>query len=215
MDLKFTATGEPLRAMAEEYLKVQIGVTKGVGRAGVGLQAGLRRQTIAGGLGRKLANAWRLDLYPKGRASANAAAMVSSKSAKLIDAFDRGVEIRSASGFWLAIPTADAPKRGIGGKRIDPSNFPASRYGPLRFIYRKSGPSLLVVDNLRQGKRGLLRARTKKALIAARFDADSTVVMFLLYPKVKLRKRLDVNREFGDWSTRLPALVEAELQALG
>ncbi|TPE47229.1 DUF6441 family protein [Amaricoccus solimangrovi] len=214
MEIKFTATGAPLAAMAEEYLKVQVAVTRGIGRAGVGLQAGLRRQTLSGGLGRKLANAWRLDLYPKGKASANAAALVTSKSPKLIDAFDRGAMIKSEAGFWLAIPTADAPKRGVGGKRINPSNFPESRYGPLRFIFRRHGPSFLVVDNLRRGKRGYLRARTKKQLIAAHSNPDATVVMFLLYPRVKLRKRLDVAREHGDWSGRLPALIEAELEAI-
>ena len=214
MDIQFTATGDPRAEMAAEFLKVQIGVTRAVGRAGVGLQAGLRRQTLSGGLGRKLSNAWRLDLYPKGKASANAAAMVSTKAAKLIDAFDRGAVIKSESGFWLAIPTADAPKRGAGGKRINPSNFPESRFGPLRFIFRRMGPSLLVVDNLRQGKRGYLRARTKKALIAARSDPNSTVVMFLLYPSVKLKKRLDVGREYQAWANRLPGLVAAELEAL-
>lgn len=215
MEIKFTASGALQAAMAEEYLKVQIGVTRGIGRAGVGLQAGLRRQTIAGGLGRRLSNAWRLELYPKGKVSASAAAMVTTKSAKLIDAFDRGAVIKSETGFWLAIPTADAPRRGMGGKRINPSNFPESKYGPLRFVFRRHGPSFLVVDNLRQGKRGYLRARGKKQLAIARADQNSTVVMFLLVPQVKLRKRLSVDREHGDWANRLPELIGAELGALG
>ena len=44
--------------------------------------------------------------------SAEAAAYVWSRAPKIVDAFDRGVVIRSGSGLFLAIPTAAAGKNG-------------------------------------------------------------------------------------------------------
>jgi hypothetical protein len=41
----------------------------------------------------------------------------------------------------------------------------------------------------------------------------TTVVMFLLVPHVKLRKRLDVARAAERWSGRLPALIEQQLRS--
>jgi hypothetical protein len=41
----------------------------------------------------------------------------------------------------------------------------------------------------------------------------ATVVMFLLVPQVKLRKRLDVARVAERWSAQLPALIERQLRS--
>jgi hypothetical protein len=41
----------------------------------------------------------------------------------------------------------------------------------------------------------------------------ATVVMFVLVPQVKLRKRLDVARAAERWSAQLPALIEQQLRA--
>ena len=78
--------------------------------------------------------------------------------------FDEGTVIRSKDGWWLAIPTPNAPKRGVGGKRINPSNFPEHRFGKLRFVYRRNGPSLLVAENVQASyarKTGELRGFRK------------------------------------------------------
>jgi hypothetical protein len=56
--------------------------------------------------------------------------------------------IRSKRRRFLAIPTENAPRKGTDGRRI-PSTFTEHRFGPLRFVPRQSGPSLLVVDGLR------------------------------------------------------------------
>jgi hypothetical protein len=57
--------------------------------------------------------------------------------------------IRSRRGRFLAVPTENAPRKGSDGRRISPSSSPEHRFGPLRFVPRQSGPSLLVVDGLR------------------------------------------------------------------
>jgi hypothetical protein len=51
--------------------------------------------------------------------------------------------------LFLAIPTENAPRKGTDDRRISPSALPEQRFGPLRFVPRSNGPSLLVVDGLR------------------------------------------------------------------
>jgi len=125
--------------------------------------------------------------------------------------------IRSRRGRFLAIPTQNAPRSGTDGKRISPSTFPEHRFGPLRFVPRSSGPSLLVVDSLRASfgrKTGELRG-FRRATDRARRSGQglTTVVMFLLVPQVKVSKRLDVGRAAERWSAELPALVERQLRS--
>ena len=111
------------------------------------LKTELRRQVTSAGLGQRLARTWRDRHYDN--PGLDAATLGLHRAPQIIRAFDQGAVIRSRSGAWLAIPTPNAPRRGVGGKRINPSNFPEHRFGPLRFVYRRSGPSLLVVDGLR------------------------------------------------------------------
>ena len=125
--------------------------------------------------------------------------------------------IRSRRGRFLAIPTENAPRKGTDGKRISPSTFPEHRFGPLRSVPRRSGPSLLVVDGLRASfsrKTGALRG-SRRASDRARQSGQgaTTVVMFLLVPQVKLPKRLDVTRAAEHWSSQLPALIEQQLRS--
>ena len=125
--------------------------------------------------------------------------------------------IRSRRGRFLAIPTENAPRKGTDGRRISPSTFPEHRFGPLRFVPRPSGPSLLVVDGLRASfsrKTGQLRG-FRRATDRARRSGQglTTVVMFLLVPQVKLPKRLDVARAAERWSAQLPALIEQQLRS--
>ncbi|NBO18992.1 MAG: hypothetical protein EBV03_07170, partial [Proteobacteria bacterium] len=142
-------------------------------------------------------------VYPKGKKSLDAAGFIYSKAPKLIRAFNDGVVIRSKDGWWLAIPTDAAPKRGVGGKRISPSNFPEHSLGRLRFVYRTRALSLLVVDGLRAGtgKRGGFRKASDTALKTGRGLA--TVVMFFLIPQARLKKRLDYKAVVNLWQPQL------------
>jgi Family of unknown function (DUF6441) len=125
--------------------------------------------------------------------------------------------IRSRRGRLLAIPTENAPRKGTDGRRISPGTFPENRFGPLRFVPRPTGPSLLVVDELRPSfsrQTGELRGFRRATERARRSGQGlTTVVMFLLVPQVKLRKRLDVARAAEQWSGQLPALIEQQLRA--
>ena len=172
-------------------------------------------QVTSAGLGQRLANSWRDKHYLNQKL--DAATLVYTKAPQIIRAFDQGAVIRSKRGRFLAIPTENAPRKGTDGRRISPSTFPEHRFGPLRFVPRPSGPSLLVVDGLRASisrKTGELRGFRRASDRARRTGSGlTTVVMFVLVPQVKLPKRLNVARAAERWSGRLPALVQRSLKS--
>jgi hypothetical protein len=201
--------------MTAELRGIERAVATGTREAGRGLRTELRRQVTSAGLGQRLANSWRDKHYPNRKL--DAASVVYTKAPQIIRAFDEGAVIRSRRGRFLAIPTENAPRKGTDGRRISPSTFPEHRSGPLRFVPRPSGPSLLVVDGLRASlsrKTGQLRG-FRRATDRARRSGQglATVVMFLLVPQVKLSKRLDVARAAEHWSAQLPALIEQQLRS--
>jgi Family of unknown function (DUF6441) len=201
--------------MQRELRDIERAVATGTRDAGRGLRAELRRQVTSAGLGQRLANSWRDRHYPNQQL--DAASLVYTKAPQIIRAFDEGAVVRSKRGRFLAIPTENAPRKGTDGKRIRSSTFPEHRFGPLRFVPRQSGPSLLVADGLRVSfsrKTGELRG-FRRATDRARRSGQglTTVVMFLLVPQVKLRKRLDVARAAERWSGQLPTLIEQQLRA--
>jgi len=207
MRLEAAITGNLHKFMQKQSEAAETAVTNGVREITEHVKQDLRQEVTAAGLGQKLAMAWRSQLYPKGGKSVETAGWVWTKAPKLIDAFNRGTMIRSKKGIFLAIPTSAAPKRGIGGKRINPSNFPEPSLGKLRFVYRRGAPSLLVVDNLRArtGKRGGFARASESALRTGR--GLSTVVMFILLPQVMLKKRLNTQVIAQRWQLELPDAV--------
>jgi hypothetical protein len=200
--------------MQAELRDIGRAVTGGTRDAGRSLRTELRRQVTSAGLGQRLANSWRDKHYDN--RGIDAASLVYAKAPQIIRAFDEGAVIRSRRGRFLAIPTESAPRKGTDGKRISPSTFPEHRFGPLRFVPRSSGPSLLVVEGLRASfsrKSGELRGFRRATERARRSGQGlTTVVMFLLVPQVKLRKRLNVARAAERWSGQLPALIEQQLR---
>jgi hypothetical protein len=215
--MKLIATfGRSLQAdMQAELRHIECAVAAGTRDAGRGLRAELRRQVTSAGLGQRLANSWRDRHYPNQRL--DAASLIYTKAPQIISAFEEGAVIRSRRGRFLAIPTENAPRKGVDGKRIRPSTFPEHRLAPLRFVPRSNGPSLLVVDGLRASfsrqtgeLRGFRRATDR---VRRSGQGLTTVVMFLLVPQVKVRKRLDVAQAAEHWSAQLPALIEQQLRS--
>jgi hypothetical protein len=215
MKLAATITRSLQADMQAELRDIERAVASGTRDAGRSLRTELRRQVASAGLGQRLANSWRDRHYPNQKFDASS--LVYTKAPQIIRAFDEGVAIRSRRGRFLAIPTENAPRKGTDGRRISPSTFPAHRFEPLRFVPRQSGPSFLVADGLRASfsrKSGELRGfRRATERARQRGDGLTTVVMFLLVPQVKLRKRLDVVRAAERWSAQLPALIEQQLQS--
>ena len=206
MRLDAALQGDLEKNMKAEVRAAGSAVVAGTRGATDSLKHEMRAQVTGAGLGRRLANSWRGKTYENNKL--DAAGRVWTKAPMIMRAFDEGVTIKSQKGFWLAIPTPAAPRRGNGGKRISPSTFPEHRFGPLRFVYRGSGkPALLVVDGLRSrgGRRGGFSKAGKRAQTTGR--GLTTVVMFVMVPQVRLQKRLDFTGAGRHWQRRLPRLI--------
>ena len=206
MKLAAAISGDLRKIMAEEVKAAEDAVTAAMRQAADGLKADLRRQVTEAGMGQRLANTWRAELYPKGRKSIKAAGFVFTRAPTIIRAFDQGAVIKSKHGFWLAIPTP-AAGTGARGKRMTPGLWEQMHGSRLRFIYRRGAPSLLVAENMRvrTGKRGGFAKGSASALRSGRGLA--TVVMFILVPQVSLKKRLDVDGVAERWASALPELI--------
>jgi hypothetical protein len=202
MKLKLEISPDLAALMQAEIAAGERAVTTAMREAGAGLKSAWRGQITGAGLGTRLANTIRLATYPKGGESLNAAALVWSNAPVIVGAHDAGPLIRSQNGFWLAIPTPAAGKSTRGG-RITPGEWERRTGLRLRFVYRRSGPSLLVAEG-RLNSRGLAvasRSKTGRGL--------TTVPIFLLVPQVRLRKRLDLARDADRALDSVPGLIVA------
>lgn len=202
MKLGIDITPDLVAMMAAEINAGEKAVSAAMREAGTGLKSSWRGQITQAGLGRRLANSIRSRTYPKAGESLNAAALVWSKAPVIVGAHDTGPLIRSRDGFWLAIPTPAAGK-GTRGKALTPGEWERRRGLRLRFVYRRTGPSLLVADG-RLNSSGLgVASRSKTG------RGKSTVPIFLLVPQVKLPKRLDLNRDAERTLDNVPGLIVA------
>lgn len=186
-DISFTP--DLVAMMRAEVAAGQKAVSITMAEAGTSLKSAWRGQITGAGLGQRLANTIRQQVYPKGRNSLDAAALVWSNAPIIIGAHDTGPLIRSGNGFWLAIPLPAAGKA-MGGKRITPGIWEQKTGLRLRFVYRSRGPSLLVVDAVRLNTRG--QAAVSKSKTGR---GQVTAPIFLLVRQVKLPKRLDLARD--------------------
>ena len=200
--LKLDITPDLVAAMAAEVKAGEKAVTAAMREAGTGLKTAWRGQITGAGLGRRLANSIRSQTYPKAGESLNAAALVWSKAPVIVGAHDTGPLIRSKDGFWLAIPLPAAGKSLRGG-RITPGEWERRRGLRLRFVYRRTGPSLLVAEG---------RLNTKGQAVVSRSKTGRgkvTAPIFLLVPQVKLPKRLDLARDADRALESVPGLIVA------
>jgi hypothetical protein len=200
--LDLSVTGDIVKAMRAEILAGEKAVTTAMRVAGDGLKSDWRAQITRARLGQRLANTIRSKIFPAAGESLEAAALIWSNAPQIIGAHDTGPLIRSKDGFWLAIPTPAAGK-GTRGKALTPGEWEKRRGLRLRFVYRRSGPSLLVADG-RLNSRGLgVASRSKTG------RGQSTVPIFLLVPQVKLTKRLSLARDAERAQATIPGLIVA------
>lgn len=199
--MKLSATVTDLARLMEGEVKAgQKAVTSAVRDAGKDLQDEWRRQITSAGLGPRLARTIRSAVYPKGQNSLNAAAMVWSRAPVIVDAHDTGPLIRSQGGLWLAIPT-EAAGKGRGGKRMTPREWEARTGLKLRFIPRRTGPSLLIAEARlnKHGRAVVSRSKTGRGL--------TSVPIFLMVRQVRLRKRIDLERPARAALNALPGAI--------
>ncbi len=201
------------KAMKMDLEHRKIAQAEGLRRAARGLEQDLEQASLGGGLG-KLSRAWASAAYPrKGVGSLSASAEVFVKGSvhtkDAMYAFSHGATVRSKNGMFLLIPTENAPKVGLGRDRDKRLAAAEARYGKLRFVYRRGKTSLLVADNVRArgGKRGGFAAASAKAVGAGNV---ATIVVFILVPAVRLRKRFSIQPLASKWIGQAPALINAE-----
>ena len=159
--------GDLKELLQAELRTAERAVTAGVRAATDGLKTELRRQITGAGLGNRLANTWRGEVYPKSGQSIAAAGHVWSKAPKLVRLYAEGAVIRSKAGLFLAIPTPAAGKYGDGRRKITPGAWERIHGVRLRFVYRRGSPSLLVADNDRLTRRGRAAANIGRSKGAA------------------------------------------------
>lgn len=198
------------KAMQVEQEHVATAMTAAMRSAANEAKTAYRSAVAGAGLG-KWKNAIGAKVYPEQGASTSPLAVIGPRSSKdrpKLETLIEGGTIRGKDGLYLAIPTKNAPKRGTGGKKISPATFPENSLGKLRFVYRRNGPSLLVVDNVRASiakRTGALRGFRAASKSAVRRGLTATVVMFVLVRQVVLPRRFAV----ADLAVR----AEAELAA--
>lgn len=174
----------------------------------------LTRQVLKGN---KLPTSWQGKLY--GADSFNPAGLIYSKAPEIMRAFSEGATIRNPDGFWLPIPTENAPKS-YNGRRVTPSNWPKEVYGPLTFIWlRHEGRGILAAmdppgaSEMARTRRILGRRVIRGGASATKLKDLTKRVMFILVPQVSLKKRLDpvaVIKAAGDG---IPAAISAALES--
>lgn len=202
MRLKLQIDPDLAALMAAEVAAGERATSAAIGKAATDLKTAWRAQITGAGLGGRLAKTIRSEEYPKGRPSLNAAALVWSKAPVIVGAHDTGPLIRARNGLWLAIPTPAAGKSLRGG-RISPGEWERRRGLRLRFIYRRTGPSLLVAEGRLDSKGRAVVSRSKTG------RGRAAVPIFLLVPQVKLPKRLDLARDAARAHDMIPGLIVA------
>lgn len=203
----------------DEIRSAERAVTGGVRDVGSMIKTSWRQQVVGSGLGQRLANTIRQSDYPARGESIGAASLVyarpnrkkSASAADVIDAFDKGALIRGKDRIWLAIPLPAAGpvaatfRRG----RLTPYLWEQRTGIPLRFVYRRGRPSLLVADDARVSTTGQARKKGGRRRKDGMLTGAQTVPVFLLLPQVKLRKRLNLGESARAANARLAQAILA------
>ena len=169
------------------------GVTEAMREATVKLKTALRSQVEEAGMGRRLANTWRGQAYPKSGNSLEPAGYVWSKAPRIIDAFARGSTIRPVNGAkFLWIPTKNVPRK-ARGRKMSPDEVDSYFNAEFEIVpSRKRGVylALIPVISARSTRRPGYRQATKGRLAQGR--KQKLVHMFTLVPSVKMPKRFEL-----------------------
>ena len=213
IEVKLQIDGDVDAILKAEYRAGERAVTATMRTAAQGLKENWRGQVKSAGLGNRLANAIRSQAYPKGTDSLNAAALVWSKSPKIVGAHESGAVIRSANGFWLAIPVPAAGKGKRGG-RITPIEWENRTGRRLRFVYW-GGRIAKLVDDGTIAQRRITDDLSHTYARAGRGRRKKSRLMFILVPQVRLKKRLNLYAAANALSETLPAQIVARWRDRG
>lgn len=170
----------------------------------------LRDQVTSAGLGRRLANTWRGEVYPKERRALNPAGYIWSNAPDIIDSFMRGATIRPVNGAqFLWIPTKNVPRaRGRVGRKgnnlkggaLTPEEC-ENRFNTDFVVLRgRAGRLLAFMDLLAAKNRRGFRPATRARLAQGR--ERRLTLMYVLTPTARMPKLLDVDKVADRWTER-------------
>jgi hypothetical protein len=205
LELKADLTGFARATHLRIAAGARIAAEKHAARAKLALRQDVRRA----GLGDRLANTWRVEIYPKS-ASAHTHAptvYVRSKAPLLVQAHE-GMVIRAKNATWLAIPTDNVPRKG-GRKRLTPVEVEARFDQDLILIHGLGRRMLAFIDKTLRGRLKRWRKRGTGDAPVARHDR--LVLMFVMMPQVHLPRRLDWRRIFAELEAEWPSLFATEV----
>jgi len=235
MFLKATIDGNLKAAMQAEVAKVSGALRRAVITAAKEAQGELRAQARATGFrdgGRAMANAWRMEVYPRtAKTTLRPAALVYSKMPDAVEGFDKGAFIHANGDKYLAWPTPinRTGTRRVNGKlpvRVTPVEM--FRSGGFVVKTRKPGLKLwclpLTSRKTRRGRTQIFAGPYARVMTANRKGAEafraayardrSFVPMFFLAKAVSLRKRLDIAAVRARASRAYARAATAELSRL-
>jgi hypothetical protein len=171
-------------------------VTDAMREATAFLKDTLREQVTEAGMGRRLANTWRGETYPKNRPSLEPAGFVWTKAPKIIDAFARGATIRPVNGAkYLWLPTKNVPRKGRN-RKMTPDEVDS--LFNAEFVIRpsrKRGVLLAFIEVVGANSGRGFRPATSRRLKGRRGLAPRQarlVHMFTLIPFARMPKRFDL-----------------------
>ena len=98
MRLMAALSGDLDQMLADEVRIAEQAVTQSIREATDGLKTELRNQITGAGLGQRLANTWRGEVYPKGQMSIKAAGLVYSRAPEVVGAHAQGATIHPKTG---------------------------------------------------------------------------------------------------------------------
>lgn len=177
-----TAAGKGFAAgIREAQTAFKTAQTAAMRRAAEAVKLNLRAQLSGAGMGPKLGNTIRSQVYPKNRIAAQPAGAVWSKAPKILAAFRDAPTIRPVKGTMLAIALPQCPK----GRRNRPITVPEAikRFGPPRPVPSAKGVVLLFRTRL------LVSGRFGKA----RKRAGDWTAFYVLVRAVRMPRRIDVD----------------------
>lgn len=162
----------------------------------------LRADVRQAGLGEKVANAWRANVYPRSAAQRThaPAVYIYTKAPLIVSAFSEVQTITAKNARWLAIPTENVPRK--GRKRMSAVEVEARFNQDLILFPGRNGQVLAFVDVVKAKSGKGFRRKTKGR--AGR--KSELVLMFVLVRQVHTRKLLDQKKIFRDLASEWPEL---------
>lgn len=192
MEIRITASLDFAQIMREERHKFGRAGTSAIRGAARDLKALIRQQVQTAGLGPRVSNSIQVSDFPEKGFSYSPVSNVYSKAGQIVNAFNDGGIIRSASGYWLAIPT-DVVGKGKGGRKLTPGEWEQRTGRKLQFVLAKSRKSaMLVAEDVRVNSRGRAVAKRGKRRQDGILSGATSAVIFRLVPQVTLTKRLNL-----------------------